>query len=403
LREAPAGLAAAAAPAEVVTRRPGEPVAALVARLADAPAPLTLVQTPPGRAELEDALDDGFHLARETAAAWVAARRGSARWLYLYDSTADHPELHGAMAGFARSLGWEHPDLAMRVIGHAGLDPAAVLSAELTQAGPVEVLVEPGARLVSGWERTELPEGPGALTGGPGVHLVTGGTGALGLAFAARLAERDPAATVLLAGRTAPEPAVLEGLRGTGADIRFVRADLATRDGVRSAVEQAREAGELVGVAHLAGTLHDSFLLRKSREESDAVLRPKVLGAAWLDQATRHDPLRYFLAYSSTAAAFGNVGQADHATASGYLDRLAARRAERAAAGERSGTSLSVQWPLWTDGGVTAEPAVVSAMADRFGMRPVRTGPAMAALERALAGAPPAVLLAPGDADRIAT
>ncbi|MER5705089.1 amino acid adenylation domain-containing protein [Micromonospora sp. NPDC002296] len=402
LGDAGPALVAAVTPATVVTRRPGESVAELVARLADAPAPVSLVQTPPARSDLEGSLDDGFHLARELAAAWVSARRGSARWLYLYDRTGDQPELHGAMAGFARSLSWEYPELAMRVVGHAGLDAATVLAGELTSGGPAEVMVESGGRMVRAWQRVELPEDPEAVTGGPGVHLVTGGAGALGLAFAAWLVERNPEATVVLAGRTEPDPAALDRLRGHGADVRFVRADLATRDGAWSAVDQARRAGELVGVAHLAGTLRDSFLLRKSRAEADAVLRPKVLGAAWLDLATRHDPLRYFVAYSSTAAAFGNVGQADHATASGYLDRLMARRAEQVAAGERCGVSLSVQWPLWTDGGVTADPAVAAKMTELFGMRPVRTRPAMAALARALAGDAPSVLLAPGDADRIA-
>ncbi|MEV4315702.1 amino acid adenylation domain-containing protein [Actinocrispum sp. NPDC049592] len=401
LGDAAPELVAAAAPAAAVTRGPGEPIADLVARLADAPAPIVFVQTPPARSDLEGALDDGFHLARELAAAWVAASRGSARWLYLYDTTGDHPELHGAMAGFARSLSWEYPGLAMRVTGHAGLDPAKVLAGELVTGGTAEVLVTAGGRLARAWDRTELPTGPETVTGGPGVHLVTGGAGALGLAFASWLLDRNPDATVVLAGRTEPEPAVLDLVRHRG-DVRFVRADLGTRDGVRLAVEQARQAGPLVGVAHLAGTLRDSFLLRKSRADADAVLRPKVLGAAWLDQATRHDPLRYFVAYSSTAAAFGNVGQADHATASGYLDRLMTRRAEQAASGERSGVSLSVQWPLWTDGGVAADPSVVAKMAELFGMRPVRTQPAMAALARALAGDAPSVLLAPGDAGRIA-
>ena len=122
LGDAGPDLVAAAAPATAVTRRPGEPVADLVARLAGAPSPVVLVQTPPARSDLEGALDDGFHLARELAAGWVAASRGSARWLYLYDLDGDHAELHGAMAGFARSLGWEYPELELRVVGHAGVD-----------------------------------------------------------------------------------------------------------------------------------------------------------------------------------------------------------------------------------------------------------------------------------------
>ncbi|MEY7973952.1 amino acid adenylation domain-containing protein, partial [Saccharomonospora xinjiangensis] len=399
LGDAEPEMIAAAGDVHRVIRAPGERVEDLVARLSDVPSPVVLVQTPPARSDLEGALDDGFHLARELASAWVSARRGAARWLYLYDTTADHPELHGAMAGFARSLAWEYPALAMRVVGHAGVAAASVLAGELTSAGPAEVLVGPEGRRVRSWERITLPGAE--VTFGPGVHLVTGGAGALGRAFVTWLLDRDPAARVVLAGRRDPEPGVLETWRERGADVRFVRADLATAEGVRSAVEQARQVGELVGVAHLAGTLRDSFLLRKSREEADAVLRPKVLGAAWLDHATRHDPLRYFLAYSSTASAFGNVGQADHATASGYLDRLMARRADEAARGRRSGVSLSVQWPLWTDGGVVADPSVVAKMGELFGLRPVRTRPAMAALAAALAGDAPTVLLAPGDAARI--
>ncbi|MCP2251336.1 amino acid adenylation domain-containing protein [Prauserella aidingensis] len=392
-------LCAAAAPARVVEHRAGAPMEDLVAGLADAPAPVVFVQHAVTDGDLEDAVDDGFHAARELAAAWIAGGNGPARWLYSYDLDGPHAELHGAMAGFARSLRWEYPELAMRVVGYRG-DAVRLLPAELVDDGPLDVHITPEGRSASSWRRIALPAA-GFTPAGGGVHLVTGGTGALGRGLAAWIGEHDPEATVVLAARSEPEEGTLAALRRTGVDVRFVQADIGTRDGVRTAVAWAREAGRLVGVAHLAGTLRDGFLLRKTRAEADEVLRPKVLGAAWLDHFTRRDELDYFVTYSSTAAAYGNVGQADHATASAFLDGLARRRAARAEEGERSGVSLSVEWPLWADGGVTADSQVVEAMTTRFGLLPIHSGPAMAALGRALGSGAAEILLAPGDPDRI--
>ncbi|MBE9500638.1 KR domain-containing protein [Streptomyces sp. GKU 257-1] len=326
LGEAPAGLAAAAAPAEVVTpssgrtrRRTGR-TAGPRDRAAHPGADPARPRRPGGRAgrRLPPGKGDGGGLGRRTPgerplAVPVRQRRRPPRT----------PRRHGRLRPLA-GLGASGPGDARHRPRGSGPRGRAERRADPGRArrGPG------GARGAAGPPRLGARRTPG---GSRGAHRRSGRPPGHRRHRCSRTGLRRPA------GRTGPgrhraagRPDRARG-RGTGPAARHRRrrpvrrrADLATRDGVRSAVEQAREAGELVGVAHLAGTLHDSFLLRKSRAEADAVLRPKVLGAAWLDQATRHDPLRYFLAYSSTAAAFGNVGQADHATASGYLDRLAA-------------------------------------------------------------------------------
>ena len=128
--------------------------------------------------------------------------------------------------------------------------------------------------------------------------------------------------------------------------------------------------GGLNGVIHSAGVLRDSFVIKKTEAELQAVLAPKVAGLLALDAATRDQELDFFVLFSSLTAVFGNIGQADYAAANGFMDAYAGFRDGLVACGERSGRTLSLNWPLWAQGGMQVDGATLAAMR-RQGLTPL--------------------------------
>ena len=158
--------------------------------------------------------------------------------------------------------------------------------------------------------------------------------------------------------------------------------------------------GGLNGVIHSAGVLRDSFVIKKTEAELRAVLAPKVAGLLALDAATRDQELDFFVLFSSLAAVFGNVGQADYAAANGFMDAYAAWRDGLVACGERSGRTLSLNWPLWAQGGMQVDGATLAAMR-RQGLTPLASEAGLEAFVQALAFEGPQIAVLAGDAGRI--
>ncbi|WP_338682040.1 amino acid adenylation domain-containing protein [Streptomyces acidiscabies] len=345
---------------------------------------------------------DGFHEALALCRAWISRSGGEARYLYVHPEGA--PE-HAAISGLARAVRGEYPGLRMSAVACAAdADLVAVVAAELGCAeAPVEVRTDGVRRLVGAWRPAELPAAGSGVFGAPGAHIITGGTGGIGLHLTERLASRG--ADIVLASRNQPSAEVVERvarLAGTGARILHVAADVTRREDVAALVQAAREhSGRVAGVLHAAGVLRDGFVLRKNPDDADAVIAPKMLGVRWLDEETRGEHLEYFAAFSSTAAALSSVGQSDYSYANAYLDHFVLGRERLRARGERFGVSLSVNWPLWRDGGMAMDVGAQQAMRRELGFGALGTGVALDGLERALGGSAPRLLLAAGDAGLI--
>jgi 3-oxoacyl-(acyl-carrier-protein) synthase/NAD(P)-dependent dehydrogenase (short-subunit alcohol dehydrogenase family) len=193
------------------------------------------------------------------------------------------------------------------------------------------------------------------------VYLITGGAGGLGLVFAREIAATTADVTLILAGRSVPGEPLLRDC--AGARIQYLRMDVGDRDSVEHALATIRrEHGHLDGVIHSAGVIHDSFLFRKSEAQLRAVFAAKVAGVVNLDEATREDALRFFAVFSSATAVFGNLGQADYAAANAFMDEYVHCRARAVTEGRRAGHSVSINWPLWAQGGMKIDPDSEEAM-----------------------------------------
>jgi hypothetical protein len=98
--------------------------------------------------------------------------------------------------------------------------------------------------------------------------------------------------------------------------------------------------------------IRDALLWKKSLADVWTVVRPKVRGALWLDEVTAGEPLDFLALFSSVAGLAGNVGQADYAYANAFLDAFARSREILAIQQLRHGRTISINWPLWQEGGM---------------------------------------------------
>lgn len=229
-----------------------------------------------------------------------------------------------------------------------------------------------------------------------GVYLITGGMGGLGRLLAGHIAVTVKNAVIVLTGSSpidADRKKVLSGLREKGAVAAYRQVDVCDPKAARDLAAHIIEVhGKLNGVFHCAGVLHDGYIATKSSRHLKSVLSPKVQGALALADACSDTSLDAFVLFSSLAGPFGNAGQACYAAANGFLDVLATRSGNRITA---------VDWPLWADGGMSADDTVKDALYRRMGQRPLETQAGLAALEKAIVSDAAQVAVVGGNEARI--
>ena len=324
--------------------------------------------------------------------------------------------LFAGLSAVLKTARLEHPKLLGQVIALAAGEAPDSVVAKLREnaAAPQDDQVRycGGERQVAGWsELVPAPPG-GVLCGVPcgvpwrdrGVYLLTGGAGALGLIFAREIAARVQEPRLILSGRSQPsaaQAAEFAALEAAGAQVSYRQLDVADAEAVSRLVGEVRqEFGSLDGIVHGAGVIRDSLLLKKTAAEVAAVLAPKVAGIVNLDAATRDVALDFMVLFGSGAGALGNVGQADYAAANAFLDCYAAYRNEQVRRGERRGQTLALDWPLWRDGGMQVDAAVLRLSRNR-GIEPLSTAQGIAGFYAALACGADQVVVLSGNVERL--
>ncbi|MFD2168918.1 SDR family NAD(P)-dependent oxidoreductase [Tumebacillus lipolyticus] len=358
---------------------------------------------------IEEALHHGvlplFHLCQALMQQKIEE---TVRLLYLYEPATDLLGcLRAAIGSFAKTIRLENPRLVVQTMQwQAECEQPALLQAvqdEWSAGGQhaAEIRYVDGIRQVK--RLAEHPVGKQQTDRLPlrkhGVYLITGGAGGLGLLFAEYLA-REWQARLVLTGRSelgAERAARLKALESFGAEVLYLEADVACQDAVIEVVKSAKQRfGALHGIVHSAGVTRDSFLLKKTEQEFQEVLAPKVCGALHLEAATADEPLDFFALFSSTAALTGNVGQADYAFANSFLDHFAELRAAH-----RSGRTISYNWPYWADGGMRAEAELLAELQRRLGIAPLSTQAGIEGFVDGLQAGVSQLAVLAGDAERI--
>ncbi len=272
---------------------------------------------------------------REALDVLVAARAGFA----VSGSEVPRPA-RAMVASLCSSAAAEASGLRCRFVDVETDDQ--LLQEATTESDDIAVAWRADARWVRELRPVPLPVRQRTAWRSGGVYLITGGTGGLGLALARHLAQTLGARLVLIA-RSADEhaAAATAEIAALGGEALVLGADVADLDAIARCVREAKQRfGALHGVIHAAGVPGQGLLIAKGREAARAVLRPKVLGTLALTAALRDEPLDFVVAFSSSAAMLGGVGESDYAPANAFMDAWAQ-------SAPLAGNVIAVGWGAW--------------------------------------------------------
>jgi NAD(P)-dependent dehydrogenase (short-subunit alcohol dehydrogenase family) len=312
---------------------------------------------------------------------------------------------HGGVAGFAKCLGYEWPEVTVRVVDVDGESPATRLAEQLLAelgdpAGPTEVGRAGDDRVTWEVDPGPLEKGytPTIELGPDSTILITGGARGITAKVALEFARRYRSKLVLVGSSPAPgdEPADTAGLT-TPAEIkavlmkrlqaegkpaapaaveaaykrllkdREIRANLAAirtaggtvdyravdvRDSAAfgGLIEELNRTGGITGVVHGAGVIDDKLLRDKTPESFDRVFLTKVGSAMTLARTLDPQGLKFFALFASITSRYGNRGQSDYAAANEVLSKLACDLDRR-----WPGRVVSVAWGPWAEVGMVAD------------------------------------------------
>ncbi|KPA18737.1 polyketide synthase, partial [Candidatus Magnetomorum sp. HK-1] len=234
-----------------------------------------------------------------------------------------------------------------------------------------------------------------------GTYLITGGAGGLGLIFAKEICHQVQNPTIILTGRSVLDKArqlEINGLKEKGANIIYEQINVTDFSAIKGFVKDIiKKTGMLNGVIHSAGVIHDQFIIKKTTDDFQKVLAPKVLGTVYLDKASKKIPLDFFILFSSGAGTSGNPGQADYAAANAFMDAYASFRNDLVDSGKRKGKTISINWPLWKEGGMGVDHITEQLMEKNTGMKAMKIATGLHAFYNCLAYGKNQVMVMEGD------
>jgi acyl transferase domain-containing protein/NAD(P)-dependent dehydrogenase (short-subunit alcohol dehydrogenase family) len=310
----------------------------------------------------------------------------------------------GALAGLAKTAALEWPGVICRAmdVAYQWPNPKDLSKAIVDEVlnsnprGPVEIGLNPDQRYELALLPADYPEGEFRLSAND-VVVVTGGARGVTAATTLALAETVPLSIVLLGRSEDPfeEPVWLKGLshereikrailenemdfqqasparlekryktyaanreilsnlramETAGSKPRYYSVDIQDKEKVRQVLREVHdEIGPVSAILHGAGILEDKLIIDKTPEQFRKVFGTKVFGLLNLLDATRNDPLKYLILFSSVAARMGNKGQADYAMANEALNKLARKEF----LDRKDCRVVSINWGPW-DGGMVS-------------------------------------------------
>lgn len=297
----------------------------------------------------------------------ACAASGSGLWGLAESFALEHPGLRGNLLDMPLPPGEEDLTLALDLCREAQSPHTGAI-----RGGRLFFL-----RLVPAAGKTRSGKARPAHSG---THIISGGSGALGLHTARYLAGRGAEALVLLSRRGLGETVRRElgELSAQGPRIEELICDVADPEALKTGLARLREQlPPIRGVFHAAGILDDGVLADLDPQRLVRVMRPKVQGLINLHRATLGYPLEAFVLYSSAAALLGSPGQAGYAAANHFLNAFARMR-------RSLGLPASAPcWGPWEQGGMAAVDARRTEHLRRQGILGLSAEAAFAALDEA--------------------
>ncbi|MBB6023619.1 acyl transferase domain-containing protein/acyl carrier protein [Paenibacillus sp. JGP012] len=364
--------------------------------------------------EMQEALQVSLYSIQALVQSYLLEKiKPSMRLLYVSCTPSSEQPLYDAASGWLKTLGQEHPSFCSRVLT-LDRDPEFCIEEWLPElltadAGCDVIRHQNGARFVRGLtplSTSGLPD-DGSWLGREGAYLITGGGGGLGIIFATEMARSCRGISLVLTGRSALSPRLeeqIEGVKKEGANVLYLQADLSLYSDAQRVVHEIKSRyGVLKGILHSAGVLNDGLIYTRTKSDVEQVLAPKLHGALFLDEAAKDEPLDFFVFFSSLSGEIGNVGQSSYAYANHFLDLFARFRQGEQQAGRRKGKTLSLNWPLWREGGMRLDEAALKQVQLRMpGLQLLSTQNGYEALKKGLQSNEPQLVAVQGELSKMA-
>ncbi|MBF0395442.1 MAG: SDR family NAD(P)-dependent oxidoreductase [Desulfobacterales bacterium] len=314
---------------------------------------------------------------------------------YLEKKNEIDPYLR-SISGFAKTIKLENPNLNCKTLGLSDLSKASeIIISEFQDFTDIEIIYREGIR-----EVTHLKEINPEIKTPPniketGVYLITGGAGGLGLIFAKYFLDKKKA-KVILSGRSFVEEKQLYG------DAIYIQSDVSVKEDAFQLISKIKsEFKEINGIIHSAGVISDSFAVNKNIDDISKVLSPKINGVINLDDATKDEPLDFFVMFSSISAVLGSIGQSDYSYANSFMDNFAILRENMRLKNKRFGKTISINWPLWEKGGMKVDESIKIWLKNELGIPPLSTKSGIEAFETALSMDIPQIIVIERNPEKI--
>ncbi len=144
----------------------------------------------------------------------------------------------------------------------------------------------------------------------------------------------------------------VQALHESGAQVEYLSVDIADASKLQATLKDTESRlGMITGIVHGAGSLADKRIEKKTTQDFQTVVSPKVDGLRNLLDSVSTKNLDFLVLFSSIVGVFGNIGQSDYAIANEVLNKAAYQvKLENPEC-----RVLSINWGPWDSGMVTPE------------------------------------------------
>lgn len=225
---------------------------------------------------------------------------------------------------------------------------------------------------------TKISSGTQARLKRGGTYLITGAAGELGRKLARFLTE-NYAADLILTGRKIPEntQVFIAKCTAAGGSAVWYQADVTSETDI-SLLEHKLIDRKLDGIFHCAGNIEDAVLRKKTDSSIERVLAPKCKGVELVHGLAEKLHSGFLMLFSSVVSVWGNYGQFDYAAANRYMDAFAWNK------NTPELRVVSVNWPLFTDGGMKLQKEYEKLMESTYGISAITADEAFSLLNEVL-------------------
>ena len=273
--------------------------------------------------------------------------------------------LFKGLMGMLKCAALEYPSLVIQCIeSQDSEDLNSILASEKEHGTSAEVRYENKERLIKKWNDVKQFSKQENIWSDHSTYVITGGAGGVGFVLAQAISARISNSNIILTGRSNKNEHIdelLSNLKNSGDNrVEYYSCDVADSKSVSETFKTIENKyGKIEFLLHSAGVLRDSLLTNKTEQELIDVFSAKVEGVVNLHNHI-HEDCKLILC-SSLAGEMGNVGQSDYAAANAFMDSFVEYRPN----------TISVNWPLWKNGGMGVDPKTVQMLEQSIGLRPL--------------------------------